>query len=259
MPFQTSTHAVNVVRVRPSDSRPAESYEGTTDVLFVMSGTGHVTAGGRIEGGAPLPKMPGEIRGRSISGGQTFALTPNAVINIPPSTPYLVQAEGNDLTIVRLKICIDARTGRKIWHYRTVHHDLFDCDNPAAPILATKPPAFDRQGISEEDLIDFTPELRAEALAIMRKYRIGLLFTPPSVVGDGPRNHPALKDLHLGPLGQSVRAAPLATETLLFVSEGDQINVRTPPDGGGKKLRAFDKATGKVVWETDSTRARPAR
>ena len=69
--------------------------------------------------------------------------------------------------------------------------------------------------------------------------------------GDGPRNHPAIKDLHLGPLGQSVRAAPLATRTQLFESEGDQINVRTPPNGGGRKLRAYDKATGKVVWETE--------
>ena len=37
----------------------------------------------------------------------------------------------------------------------------------------------------------------------------------------------------------------------MFVSEGDQINVRTPPNGGGKMLRAFDKATGGVVWETE--------
>src|SRR5262249_39704100 len=104
MPFQTSTHAFNVVRVRTSDARAAESHEGTTDVLFVVSGSGRVTAGGRIEGGAALPKMPGEIRGKSISGGQTYPLTPNAVINIPPSTPYLVQAEGTDVTFVRLKI-----------------------------------------------------------------------------------------------------------------------------------------------------------
>ena len=68
--------------------------------------------------------------------------------------------------------------------------------------------------------------------------------------GDGPRNHPLLKGLNLPPLGQSVRAAPLVTKTLLFVSEGDQVNVRTPPNGG-RKLRAFDKATGKIVWETE--------
>lgn len=304
-------------------------------------------------------------------------------------------------------VCIDASTGKKLWHYQTVHHDLFDYDNPAAPILVdirvdgravkalaqvtkqsftyvldrvtgkpvwpieerpvpastvpgekssptqpfpTKPPAFDRQGITENDLIDFTPELRAEALAIFRKYRSGPIFTPPSVVGDGPndpqgtiqlpgsvggadwtgaafdpdtgllyvpsmtnpfvanllagkpgetnlrfrastrellqgprglplvkppygritaqdlnrgenrwmvpngdgpRQHPALKDLNLGPLGHSVRASPLVTKTLLFVSEGDQINVRTPPNGGGKMLRAYDKATGAVLWERE--------
>lgn len=68
--------------------------------------------------------------------------------------------------------------------------------------------------------------------------------------GDGPRNHPLLKPLNLPPPGHAVRAAPLVTKTLLFVSEGDQINVRTPPNGGGKMLRAFDKATGGVVWET---------
>ena len=44
---------------------------------------------------------------------------------------------------------------------------------------------------------------------------------------------------------------PLATKTLLFVTEGDQINVRTPPGGGGKKFRALDKATGDTVWETE--------
>ena len=69
--------------------------------------------------------------------------------------------------------------------------------------------------------------------------------------GDGPRNHPLLKELNLPPLGQAVRAAPLVTKTLLFVTEGDQINVRTPPNGGGKKFRAYDKATGKVLWETE--------
>jgi glucose dehydrogenase len=299
-------------------------------------------------------------------------------------------------------VCVEAATGKRVWHYQTVHHDLFDYDNPAAPILAdivvngkpikavvqvtkqswayvldrvtgkpvwpieerpvpastvpgeqasptqpfpSRPPAFDRQGITENDLIDFTPELRAEALAIFKQYVSGPVFTPPSVVGevtkgtielpgsvggadwtgaafdpdtgmlyvpsmtnpfvanllpgspketnlrfrastrallqgpqglplvkppygritalaltngtlswmvangDGPRNHPALTHLNLPPLGQAVRAAPLVTKTLLFVTEGDQVNVRTPPNGGGNKIRAFDKASGRVVWE----------
>src|SRR5262245_36722343 len=86
MPFMTPTHAVNLLRVKPTDARMAESHEGTTDVLFVVAGKGGVTAGGRLDGGAALPNMPGEIRGKSILGGQNYALTQNAVINIPPST-----------------------------------------------------------------------------------------------------------------------------------------------------------------------------
>jgi quinoprotein glucose dehydrogenase len=41
------------------------------------------------------------------------------------------------------------------------------------------------------------------------------------------------------------------TKTLLFIGEGDPINVRTPPGGGGKKFRAYDKASGAVLWETE--------
>jgi len=45
----------------------------------------------------------------------------------------------------------------------------------------TKPPAYDRQGVRIEDLIDFTPELRAEALKVASRYTIGPIFTPPVV------------------------------------------------------------------------------
>ncbi|HEX7859141.1 MAG TPA: PQQ-binding-like beta-propeller repeat protein [Verrucomicrobiae bacterium] len=34
-------------------------------------------------------------------------------------------------------LAIDALTGQRKWHYQTVHHDIFDYDNPPAPILAT--------------------------------------------------------------------------------------------------------------------------
>src|SRR3954451_4197020 len=45
----------------------------------------------------------------------------------------------------------------------------------------TKPPAYDRQGVSTDDLIDFTPELRAEAMKTAERYKIGPIFTPPVV------------------------------------------------------------------------------
>src|SRR5216683_2699526 len=49
---------------------------------------------------------------------------------------------------------------------------------PTQP-FPTKPPAYDRQGVSIDDLIDFTPELRAEAVKAVERYRIGPIFTPP--------------------------------------------------------------------------------
>ena len=39
------------------------------------------------------------------------------------------------------------------------------------------------QGLTEDDLIDFTPELRAEALEIIKNYKLGPLFNPPIQVG----------------------------------------------------------------------------
>ena len=40
------------------------------------------------------------------------------------------------------------------------------------------------QGLTVDDLIDFTPEMRAEALKIASEYTLGPLFTPPTVVGE---------------------------------------------------------------------------
>ena len=58
--------------------------------------------------------------------------------------------------------------------------------SPTQP-FPTKPPAYDRQGLSVDDLIDFTPELRAEALKVIARYKIGPLFTPPVVSkAEGP-------------------------------------------------------------------------
>ena len=135
-------------------------------------------------------------------------------------------------------VALDLETGKRKWHYQTVHHGLWDMDIPCAPILCdipvngrtvkalaqptkqcflyvlnretgepiwpipevpvpkgnvpgewyaptqpvpTKPPAYDVQGVSIDDLIDFTPELRAQAVALVKNYTIGPLFTPPTM------------------------------------------------------------------------------
>src|SRR5678815_2930269 len=52
--------------------------------------------------------------------------------------------------------------------------------SPTQP-FPTKPAAYDRQGLAVDDLIDFTPALRAEAMKAIEKYKIGPVFTPPVV------------------------------------------------------------------------------
>ena len=55
--------------------------------------------------------------------------------------------------------------------------------SPTQP-FPTRPAPFDRQGVTVDDLIDFTPELRAEALELAERVRLGPLFAPPVVRGD---------------------------------------------------------------------------
>jgi quinoprotein glucose dehydrogenase len=49
---------------------------------------------------------------------------------------------------------------------------------PTQP-FPTKPPVYCRQAVTEADLIDFTPELRAEGLKVLARYKNGPLFNPP--------------------------------------------------------------------------------
>ena len=47
--------------------------------------------------------------------------------------------------------------------------------------FVTKPPAYERQGVTIDDLIDYTPEFRAEAVKLASRFKIGPIFTPPVV------------------------------------------------------------------------------
>ncbi len=173
----------------------------------------------------------------------TFSADPDlGYVYLPTEAPtgdyYGGHRHGDNLFSQSL-VCLDVKTGKRIWHYQTVHHDIWDYDLPAAPVLAnlrvdgreipavaavtkqgftfvfdrrtgeplwpieerpvlptdvpgektaltqpfpSKPAPFERQGVSEDDLIDFTPELKKEALEIASTYRLGPLFNPPSLV-----------------------------------------------------------------------------
>ena len=67
--------------------------------------------------------------------------------------------------------------------------------SPTQPI-PTRPPFYDRNGSTIDDLIDFTPELRAQAIKLASKYKMGPVFTPPVVSKPG------------GPLGTLIVGYP---------------------------------------------------
>jgi quinoprotein glucose dehydrogenase len=73
-------------------------------------------------------------------------------------------------------------TGEPIWPIQERPVEKGDVPGewyaPTQP-FPTKPPAYSRQGSSVDDLIDFTPELRAEAVKLVSRYKLGPLFTPP--------------------------------------------------------------------------------
>jgi quinoprotein glucose dehydrogenase len=159
-------------------------------------------------------------------------------VEMPTGDEYGGHRPGNNLFADSL-VCLDAKTGKRIWHYQLVHHDLWDWDNPSAPVLLdvtvngkkikaiaqttkqafvyvfdrvtgqpvwpieerpvpkgdapgewysatqpfpSKPKAVDRQGVTLDDLVDYTPEIKAEALRIAGQYKLGPIFTPPIVV-----------------------------------------------------------------------------
>jgi quinoprotein glucose dehydrogenase len=114
-----------------------------------------------------------------------------------PCAPILANITVNGRTIKALAqptkqgwvYVFDRETGQPVWPIEERPVEKGDVPgewySPTQPFV-TKPPAFERQGFSEDDLIDFTPELNAQAKAIAANYKLGPLFTPP-VVSTWPR------------------------------------------------------------------------
>src|SRR5580765_934158 len=323
-----------------------------------------------------------------------------------PTAAYFGGFRPGDNLFSNALVALDAKTGRRVWHFQMVHHDLWEYDTvgpatlgeitvdgrriravmqpsktgflyvfdrvtgqPVWPIeerpvpqstipgehtartqpFPTKPAPFARIGLTDDDLIDFTPELRARARELAKTFVLGPIFTPPSLAsdepggkqgtlmvpgswgagnwntgafdpdtgvyyafshdiprvyrlaktigadaemdywspnrdapyidglpiikppygrivaidlnrgehlwsavnGDGPRDHPRLKDLHLPPLGTASRPTALVTKTLLFIGDGSNVFGGTHPSMWSRKFRTYDKATDTVIWETD--------
>ena len=111
-----------------------------------------------------------------------------------PAAPTLVDIEVNgrqikavaQITKQGFTYVFDRLTGEPVW-------PIIETQVPASRVpgerlsptqpIPSKPAPFALQGISDETLIDFTPELRAEALELISRFDYGELFTPPSLQG----------------------------------------------------------------------------
>ncbi len=250
-------------------------------------------------------------------------------VTAPTSHFYGGLRPGDNLFATSL-VAVDIRTGKRVWHFQTVHHDIWDYDLPAAPVVAdlvmdgrpvkavaqvskvgflyvfdrvtgkplwpieerpvpasdldgerasptqpfpTWPPPFEMQGATEDDLIDFTPELRQRALEKVSRLRLGGLFLPASRQGSlivpgwggganwgGAAFDPETRMLYVGS-----RRMPLA----IFAQEVDAKRFGYPyrirPSGidiGGlpvvkppwSSITAYRLDTGEIAWKAANGR-----
>ena len=112
----------------------------------------------------------------------------------PPAAPNLIDiaVDGKPIKAVAqitkqgFTFVFDRATGEPVWpiEERPVPQStvLGEQTSPTQP-FPTKPPLFLTNGATEDDLVDFTPAIKQEALDIFRQYHSGPLYTPP-VPGD---------------------------------------------------------------------------
>ncbi len=176
-------------------------------------------------------------------------------------------------------VALDVISGELRWYYQLVHHDIWDLDNPTAPILAdlpngrklvvqvtkqnfayvfdratgepvwpieerpvpqtdvpgewtsptqpfpTKPAPYDRQGLSRDDLIAYTPEIRAAVEEAIADYRLGPLYTPSSL-SNAPDGTKGTLGLPFATGGANFEGSGYDPETgLLYVPSATYIKV----------------------------------
>ena len=271
---------------RPVD--PVEGIIGSSSPPVIARGVLVVGAALAVGSRPPSPEnVPGHVRGYDVRTGEqlwifhtipqpgefghetwegdSWAYTGNAAVWAPFSADeelghvYLPVEDathdyygghrlGDNLFSTSL-VALDIETGKRVWHYQLIRHDIWDRDIPTSPIILdvtvddrriplvvqitkqsfayvfnrvtgepiwpiedrpvpasdvpgertaptqpfpTRPAPFDRQGVTIDDLIDFTPELRAEAEEIVSRFRIGPLYMPPSLVAGEDGNQGTL-------------------------------------------------------------------
>lgn len=130
----------------------------------------------------------------------------------------------------------DRATGKPVWPIEERPVEKGDVPgewySPTQPFV-TKPPAYERQGVTVNDLIDYTPELRAEAEKLVSQYKIGPIFTPPVVSKwEGPRGTLMLPDVTGGANWQGGSFDPETKRFYIFTNVTITTIGLLPPNEG---------------------------
>ena len=111
----------------------------------------------------------------------------------------------------------------------------------------TKPPPFEYQGVTIDDLVDFTPEIRALAVEAVRDFTLGPLFTPPLHAGDGGNSAGTIQRPAIDG-GANWGGAGVDPETgILYVPSHNRFSVLhfyTPDEGVGGTMQFTQGAFG---------------
>ena len=170
-----------------------------------------------------------------------------------PNVPIIVDltVDGREIPAViqttkqGMIFAFNRETGDPIWPIEEVEVPETVVPNnwtsPTQPI-PTKPEPFEVLGLPEDRVIDFTPELRAEALEIMQRYRIGGPYMPRVHVGyDGLPNVTCAGGLNIGhPAAMDPEAG------IMYVSHG-------PRCGGGMVRPGAEVDDPDDPWTTGVT------
>ena len=152
--------------------------------------------------------------------------SPPIVANLPNGKKIVMSATKQSWVYT-----FDRRTGEPVWPIVETPVPTGDVPgewySPTQP-FPTRPAPFDRQGFTEDDLIDFTPQLRSLALEAIQDYRLSpMVYTPPSLTAakDGTRGTLSLPNATGGSNWESSAYDP---ETgILYVPSRTQLGVMT--------------------------------
>jgi quinoprotein glucose dehydrogenase len=205
-----------------------------------------------------------------------------------PAHPMLldVTVDGRRIPVVvsvtkqAIAYVMDRRTGEPVWPWEDRPVPQTDVPGEwtaATQPYPTKPPPFDVHGIGPDDLIDFTPAMRAEALEAIKAYTIGPIYTPPTVasptnrgtivvpgLGGGANWHSGAADPEMGYVFVGSTTSPTVIglnpndpESSNFDSDYTMAGGATLPSIQGLRLMkppygritAYDMNRGEIAWQ----------